>query len=269
MRFRECLGRPSSIGERPFITSPASAVTRTTHLGSETVTHEHPTEPVYPFGPPGPEVLLHRGAMAVGDVHGTGRVWMHRAGSLDHRWELDPDAFSSVQLGDARLTFLHAALGPVDLPVRVTSSAGRGIVLPTTVVGASALHEVVVHWVNVPSIYPADALASDWGTWAGRWSGSGGGWSQRVRAGRTGDARLARNPAEQPASGSPGSRPLRWRIAGSARGCGPRWRPDRAEHRDGQRDLGRLGALADHPEQLVAAGVTQVLKLSVAGFPDP
>jgi len=34
-----------------------------------------------------------------------------------------------------------------------------------------------VHWVNVPSIYPADALASDWGTWAGRWSGSGGGWS--------------------------------------------------------------------------------------------
>jgi len=61
--------------------------------------------------------------------------------------------------------------------VRVTSSAGRGIVLPTAVGGASALHEVVVHWVNVPSIYPAGALASDWGSWAGRWTGSGGGWS--------------------------------------------------------------------------------------------
>lgn len=139
------------------------------------MTHEHPTEPVYPFGPPGAEVLLHRGAMAVGDVHGTGRVWMHMTGSLDHRWELDPDAFSSVQMDDARLTFVHAALGPVDLPVRVTSSGGRGIVLPTAVGGATALHEVVVHWVNVPSISPADALASDWGTWAGRWSGPAAG----------------------------------------------------------------------------------------------
>ncbi len=44
---------------------------------------------------------------------------------------------------------------------------------------------------------------------------------------------------------------------------------DGAEHRDGQRDLGRLRALAEHPEQFVAAGVAQVLNSGVAGFAHP
>jgi len=44
---------------------------------------------------------------------------------------------------------------------------------------------------------------------------------------------------------------------------------DGAEHRDGQGDLSRLRALAEHPEQFVAAGVAQILNSDVASFADP
>lgn len=141
------------------------------------MTRGQATEPVYPFGAPGADVALFTGDMTVGDTHGTGRVWMHTTGRVDHRWELDPDGYRSLRLGETRLTFEHPALGHVDVPVRVTSNAGRGIVQATSAGNATALDQVVAHWVNVPSIYPASGLKSDWGTWGGRWAGSGGGWS--------------------------------------------------------------------------------------------
>lgn len=141
------------------------------------MTQEEATEPVYPFSAPGVDIPMFTGDMAVGDVRGTGRVWMQMTGGMDLRWELKPAPRRNMRLADAQLVFMHPQLGSIDVPVRVTSSAGRGIILPTSAGRASALDEMVVHWVNVPSIYPADGLESEWGTWAGRWTGSGGGWS--------------------------------------------------------------------------------------------
>lgn len=140
-------------------------------------TQEQATAPIYPFSAPGVEVLIFTGEMVIGDVRGTGRVWMQMTGDVDIRWELEPGAHHRVRLGEARLVFTHPKLGAVDAPVRVTSSTGCGIVLATAAGRASSLDEIVAHWVNVPSIYPAEGLESAFGTWAGRWTGSGGGWS--------------------------------------------------------------------------------------------
>jgi len=98
-------------------------------------------------------------------------------GDVDFRWELESDEQRKLQLGPSRLMFVHPKLGHVNVPVHTSSTAGRGLVLSSSIGSASSLDKVVVHWLNVPKAYPADALETPDGTWADRWTASGGGWS--------------------------------------------------------------------------------------------
>jgi len=123
---------------------------------------------------------------------------MQTTGEVDFRWELSADQYRSMRLGDARIAFTHPALGSVDCPARITSSAGRGII-PSTQLGdvAADLDHVLVHWMNIPSLYPAEVLSTEGNTWAGRWSGSGGGWAMTL------DARADHSAVASMAKGTP------------------------------------------------------------------
>jgi hypothetical protein len=129
------------------------------------------------LGAPGAEIVLWEGDLTVGDKTSSGRLWTTMTGDVRFRWELDPAEWRSVPLGETRLTFEHPELGRIDVPARVTSTRGSGTVESTAVGGAAPLDELVVHWVNVPSIEPAEPLESRTASWSGRWSGCGGGWS--------------------------------------------------------------------------------------------
>lgn len=135
------------------------------------------TPPVYPFTAPGRDVLLFAGDLVVGDASGPGRLWMSMTGDVGFHWTLHPTHWGSIGLGETRLVFEHPLLGALNIPARVTSTAGSGVIESTAAGAASELDELLVHWVNVPRILPADGLRSDSSTWAGRWAGSGGGWS--------------------------------------------------------------------------------------------
>ncbi len=102
---------------------------------------------------------------------------MTMTGDVSFRWALDPAGWRSLSLGETRLALEHPDLGTLDVPGRVTSTAGSSILESTAVGSAAKLDELVVHWVNVPSIEPAEPLESRTASWSGRWSGSGGGWS--------------------------------------------------------------------------------------------
>ncbi len=141
------------------------------------MSHEHATAPVYPFGVPGAEIVLWEGDLTVGDKTSSGRLWMTTTGDVSFRWALDPAGWHSLRLGETRLALEHPDLAKLDVPGRVTSTAGSGILESTAVGSAAQLDELVVHWVNVPSIEPAEPLESRTASWSGRWSGCGGGWS--------------------------------------------------------------------------------------------
>ena len=93
---------------------------------------------------------------------------------------------------------------------------------------------------------------------AGDQSGRAEGAAQAVRADRVGDAGGAGGPAQCPAGAGTVHPPAGAGPAGSGRGAAVDGFPDRAQHRDGQRDVGRFGALAEHVQQLVAGLVAQV-----------
>jgi hypothetical protein len=156
--------------------SPAGAERPRARLTGR-VSHEHATAPVYPFGAPGAEIVLWEGDLTVGDKTSSGRLWMTMTGGVSFRWALDPAGWRSLRLGETRLAFEHPDLGPLNVPARVTSTAGSGIFESTAVGTAAQLDELVVHWVNVPSVEPAEPLESRTASWSGRWSGCGGGWS--------------------------------------------------------------------------------------------
>jgi hypothetical protein len=136
-----------------------------------------PTPTVYPFGAPGEDVLLYDGGLTVGGKSASGRVWMSMTGDAGLRWTVEPLDWRSIPLGDTRLAFSHPQLGPLDIPARVTWSGGSGSVYSTTTGEVPELDELVVHWLDLPDVQPAEALESSAAVWSGRWSGSGGGWS--------------------------------------------------------------------------------------------
>ncbi len=147
-----------------------------------TLEDARPTAPNYPLGQPGEDISLYAGPMRVAGVAVSGRVWMSMTGEVAFRWAVSDRDWRSMPLGDTSLAFDHSQLGPLDLPGRVTSTAGRGSLSSTTAGSATSVDELTLHWIGLPAILPAAGLSSPGAAWAGRWEGSGGGWSLRLDA---------------------------------------------------------------------------------------
>ncbi len=156
-----------------------------------------PTSPAYPYGPPGADIELHDGPLMVNGRPGTGRIWLGTRGGLDHRWEALLDDQRSLALGDAVLAFDHSRLGPVTVDARVTSTAGRGVLLSPDLGPGGDLDEAVVHWVALPRLPESTRLATRQAVWAGRCELTGGGWDMTV------DARRDHEQTADMASGTP------------------------------------------------------------------
>jgi hypothetical protein len=142
-----------------------------------------PIAPVYPLLEPGAPVPLFEGDLSLGGQSGRGRIWLATHGDVDHLWEFEAESGLPLDLEEAQLSFDHPELGQAVIPALVTSSAGRGTILATSLGDPrDELDEIIIHWINIPSIYPAKALGNDSHTWAGRWTGTGGGWSLTLDA---------------------------------------------------------------------------------------
>jgi hypothetical protein len=135
-----------------------------------------PIKAVYPTARAGEDITLYAGPMSIAGVNATGRVWLQTNGDIKYRWEMDSHG-SAIELGDAEIVFSHPELGPVRLRTRVTSSRGLGEITWSTLGAANSLDEVVIHWMDLPSVLPADPLDDGVSTWSGRWSATGGGWA--------------------------------------------------------------------------------------------
>ena len=96
-------------------------------------------------------------------------------GDLEVRWEVD-DA-THLRLRDVTLVVARPGLGDVEVAGRVWRSAGEGDIPGADLGGGANLERVVVHWVNVPTIWPAESLRTPDAEWHGRWRGEGAGWA--------------------------------------------------------------------------------------------
>lgn len=131
---------------------------------------------VYPFNRPGQSITLYSGsaevnAVALAEVG----VELSMQRGLNTRWWADGSG-ELFELGPAHLAFQHPALGTVEIPVDVLNSDGWGVCRGASIGSGEALRRVVVHWINLPSILPADPLSIGKRFWIGRWSVESSGW---------------------------------------------------------------------------------------------
>ncbi len=139
-----------------------------------------PLRRVYPFNFPGQSIVLYGGTARVGRVSlaEVGVELAMRRG-LKIRWHTNrPD--ERLELGRADLGFDHPELGAVKIPVDVLNSDGWGVCPGGSMGNGECLRRVVVHWVNLPSIWPADVLSLDNRSWIGRWSVQASGWTHTL-----------------------------------------------------------------------------------------
>jgi hypothetical protein len=90
-----------------------------------------------------------------------------------------------------------------------------------------------------------------------------------VRADRASDAGGAGDPAECPGGAGAVHPPPGAGSQDRAGGASVDGFADGAQHRDGQRDVGRLGTFAEHVQQLVPGFVPQVGDVGPASFGHP
>lgn len=143
------------------------------------VTLLRPTLPVYPFGEPGHEIVIHQGDIEIlGVGTGTGTISATMNGDIDIDWQVDLP--TNIELGDVNLRLQRRDLGFVELNALATNSGGRGVIPYASLASNRQLTRVVMHWVNLPSILPAEGLHEDYGSWSGHWEAQGAGWNMVV-----------------------------------------------------------------------------------------
>lgn len=135
-----------------------------------------PTAPIYPFDEPGHDIVFHEGdieVVGIGEGHGTILATMN--GDIKIEWQVElPTRF---ELGDVTLRLRRPDLGFVNVDAVLNSSDGRGWIAAASLTSGQKLTRVIVHWVNLPWILPAEPLTDGRGAWAGRWAAQGAGWS--------------------------------------------------------------------------------------------
>ncbi|MGH3673386.1 MAG: hypothetical protein ACRDSH_22630, partial [Pseudonocardiaceae bacterium] len=98
--------------------SPNWILELTTEIGMDDVTPPTATVPVYPFGEPGHDIVVHEGDIEIVGVGvGVGTVSATTNGSLDIKWEAELP--TSLELGDVTLRLQRPDLGFVELGAAV------------------------------------------------------------------------------------------------------------------------------------------------------
>ena len=134
---------------------------------------------MFDFDSPGHDLELYEGEAELdGEPVGRIRIWVPMRRGLKVRWQIAEPAPHGLELGleETSLTIDHATLGKVELPVDVNHSDGWGTSPGASLGAIDGIDRVVIHWVNVPLILPAEPLADSRGSWAGRWRVESCGW---------------------------------------------------------------------------------------------
>lgn len=143
---------------------------------TDEATLPRPIVPIYPFDEPGREIVFHEGNIEIlGVGTGLGVISATMNGDLDINWNMQLS--TSIKLGDVILRLQHPDLGFVEVDALVNNSSGRGWIRSASLAAGRPLTRVVVHWVNIPWIWPAEGLYDGRRSWTGRWQAQGAGWS--------------------------------------------------------------------------------------------
>ena len=139
----------------------------------------NPIDAQYDFGSRR-TVLLFRGlidSIAMPRSHGV--VELHLDPNVDVKFRLITPAF--VALGKEQISFVRRGIGRVHVDAFVTSSSGRGTLTGAAELGGHApLDCVIIHWLNLPQIFPSQQLSAAGAHWAGRWECSAAGWDLTI-----------------------------------------------------------------------------------------
>jgi hypothetical protein len=143
-----------------------------------------PIRPVYPFGDPGAPIELYSGPISV-DSTGPweGRILVDLAGDLRVRWS-GTKAEGWVTANDVKLTIERPHVAAITMPahrnlMRMEREVVRasGEIMHADVGSPDAVCErVIVHFTNLPPLYPGEYLVDDGYYWPGRWTCSSAGW---------------------------------------------------------------------------------------------
>lgn len=143
-----------------------------------------PVRPVYPFGDPGAPIELYSGPIAVNSTGPwEGRIFVDLAGDLQVRWSgTKPEGWLTAN--DVKLTMERPRGASITVPahrnhMRMNSKVGRasGEIMHADLGSPDAVCErVIVHFTNLPQLYPGEYLVDDGYYWPGRWTCSAAGW---------------------------------------------------------------------------------------------
>jgi len=140
------------------------------------VTLSAATSPIYPFGEPGHDIVIHEGDIeVVGIGVGVGAISMTTNGSLFIEWDVELPT-QGMELGDVTLRLHRPELGTVEVDATVNHSGGRGWIGSASLQSGDQLSRITAHWVNLPWILPAKGLHEVSRSWAGLWEAQGAGW---------------------------------------------------------------------------------------------
>ncbi len=143
-----------------------------------------PIRPIYAFGDPGAPVDLYVGNAELNGVPVDElEIWMSARRGLDIRWRVTTTS-DDLPLGMSTLQLDHPEFGVQSLQVHVLDSDGLGFIPSSELRTSNEIERVLVHWVNVPAIFPAALLEDNGHQWSGHWEVRVDGWVLRLNSRR-------------------------------------------------------------------------------------
>lgn len=134
-----------------------------------------PLRPIYGWVEPGQRLDVVLAPMDIeGDDSATLTVSIPMMRHAHPQWNVNGHA--CFELEQQSITFDHPNFGTSVIEVHVTHSSGRGSVRPTNLGSKESMNVVIVHWLNIPGIYPGEVLADDGAEWSGRLTFESSGW---------------------------------------------------------------------------------------------
>lgn len=101
----------------------------------------------------------------VGGRVGRGRIWLAMDGAHSFQWRTD----QRVSTGPCRISIDHPTYGLTELAAYATRTDGHGVLMSPELGTGTSLTSVIAHWLNLPAVYPTEALSTGSAIWGGRW----------------------------------------------------------------------------------------------------